>query len=426
MTTYSHSRVSTYENCPFKYKLQYIDRKKPEVPTTIEAFMGDIVHQSLEDLYKRKKFKQRVSKESLIKFYRDTWEKNYSDDILIVKEHLDDKNYKKMGEKFLSDYYDRMKPFEEMTILGLETMDRMTLPDGNQWHVRIDKLGCDDKGNYYVCDYKTNARMKDQEEADEDKQLAMYSIWVKDKFKDCKSVKLIWHMLAFNKDAISERTEEQLEKLQQEIIEKIKEIENAKEFPTNVTALCDYCGFKNECPSFKHQAELGNIETVKEFKEDEGIKFNKKLTSFQSFQCFLENIGKSYSYVSGETLEELEFDKKQEKKSPLIKVEQISDRELKDNLVQYAKQFGVDIIYGSNRKCSVKEFDKVVLPENKEELIKLMKDKKIYDELSMLNYMRVNSKAVKGEFDKDIQKMLDIVKDFRLSLSKRKDVEDEE
>jgi len=71
-----------------------------------------------------------------------------------------------MGEKFISDYYDRMKPFEQMTILGLETMDRMTLPDGNQWHVRIDKLGCDDKGNYFVCDYKTNARMKNQEEAE--------------------------------------------------------------------------------------------------------------------------------------------------------------------------------------------------------------------------------------------------------------------
>lgn len=62
--------------------------------------------------------------------------------------------------------------------------------------------------------------------------------------------------------------------------------------------------------------------------------------------------------------------------------------------------------------------------ENKEKFIKILKDKGLYDELSMLNYMRVNSKAVKGELDKNIQKMLDIVKDFRLSLSKRKDIED--
>ncbi|MBA3064222.1 PD-(D/E)XK nuclease family protein, partial [Candidatus Woesearchaeota archaeon] len=145
MAMYSHSRVSTYENCPYQYKLRYIDKIKVNVPTTIEAFMGSMVHEALEDLYKKKKFKKRIAKESLIKVYRDLWNKNYSDDILIVKaekEGLKADNYRKMGERFLSDYFDRMKPFEEMTILGLETQDRMTLPDGNQWHVRIDKLGC--------------------------------------------------------------------------------------------------------------------------------------------------------------------------------------------------------------------------------------------------------------------------------------------
>ncbi len=44
MATFSHSRISTYENCPYSYKLRYIDKKKPEIPTTIEAFVGDMVH----------------------------------------------------------------------------------------------------------------------------------------------------------------------------------------------------------------------------------------------------------------------------------------------------------------------------------------------------------------------------------------------
>ncbi len=394
MATYSHSRVTTFENCPYQYKLRYIDRKKPENPTTIEAFMGSMVHEALEDLYKRKRFKQRIAKASLIKFYRDLWDKNYSYDILIVKKGLDAKNYKKMGEKFLSDYFDRMKPFEQMTILGLETTDRMTLKDGNQWHVRIDKLGCDNKGNYFVCDYKTNSRMKDQNEADEDRQLAMYSIWVKDKFKDAKSVKLIWHMLAFNKDAISERTDEQLKKLQNEVIERIKKIESATEFPTNVTALCDYCGFKTICPSFKHQAELEKIEIIEQFKEDEGVKL---------------------------------VDKYSEIKTKLSQLK-IDEEEFKDNLIRYAKQFEIDIVYGSNKKCSVKEFEKIVMPEDKadkEKFIQLIKDKGLWDEFSMICYPKINSKVIKGELDKDITEKVDIVKDFRLNLSKRKDVDDE-
>ena len=270
-------------------------------------------------------------------------------------------------------------------------MDRMTLPDGNQWHVRIDKLGCDSKGNYFVCDYKTNARMKDQEEADADRQLALYSVWVKDKFKDAKSVKLIWHMLAFNKDAISERTDEQLEKLQQEIVNKIKEIESTTEFPTKITALCNYCGFKSECPSFKHQAELEKKETIKEFKEDEGVKL---VDNFSEIKLKLSELKKS-------------------------------DEEFKKKLIQYAKQFGIDIVYGSNKKCSVKEIDKVVLPEDKEELINLLKEKGIWDDLSMINFMKLQSNILKEKLDEDIKDKVEIVKDFRLSLSKRKDVEED-
>ena|SRR3989344_405610 len=391
MATYSHSRVTTYENCPYQYKLKYIDKVKPEFQTTIEAFMGDMVHQALENLYKRKKFKQRVSKAILIKFYKDIWKKNYSYDILIVKDGLDAKNYQKMGEQFLSDYYDRMKPFEDMVILDLETQDRMTLSDGNQWHVRIDKLGCDNKGNYFVCDYKTNSRMKDQEEADEDKQLAMYSIWVKDKFKDAKSVKLVWHMLAFNKDAISERTDEQLEKLQMEVVKKIKEIESATEFPTNVTALCDYCGFRNICPSFKHQAELQKIETIEQFKEDEGVKL---------------------------------VDKYSEIKMKLSKLKS-DEEEFRDNLIRYAKQFDIDIVYGSNKKCSIKEIDKIVLPEDKTNLIKLLKEKGLWEEFVSLNYMKLNSGVTKDKLDEDIKGAVDVVKDYRLSLSQRDDIDED-
>ena len=395
MTTYSHSKVSTFENCPYQYKLKYIDRVEIDIPTTIEAFMGDIVHRTLEKLYKDKKFKKLVSKATLLKFYKDIWEKEYSDDILIVKEWLKADNYKKMGMKFVEDYYNRMKPFDQITILGLETQDRMTLPNGDQWHVRIDKLGCDSEGNYFVCDYKTNSRMKDQEEADSDRQLALYSVWVKDKFTDVKSVKLVWHMLAFDKDAVSERTEEQLQKLQENVVDLINQIKKAEEeknFPTNITGLCNYCVYKSMCPSFKHQVEIEE-KPIEKFKDDKGVQFVDEFSEIKN------------------------------------KLKELQDKqdELKSKLVEFAKQKGVDVVYGSNMKCSVKEFDKLVMPEgeDKDKFIQLMKEKGIYEDCSMVCYPRLNSRFVKGEIDEELKKFGKIEKDFRLSLSKRKDVEDE-
>lgn len=253
MTCYSHSRISTFENCPYQYKLKYIDRIKPEIENTVEAFMGDLVHRTLEKLYNELESDKINSKEELINYFLDLWKGEYSEDILIAKANIGytAENYILMGVQFISDYYEKYHPFDQLEIIGLETQDRMDLPDGNQWHVRIDKFAKDEQGNYYVCDYKTNSRMKDQQEADSDRQLAMYSIWAKNKFEDAKSVKLVWHMLAFNKEVTSERTEEDLKKLQNEIVEKIKEIESATEFPTNITGLCNYCGYKNMCPTFE-------------------------------------------------------------------------------------------------------------------------------------------------------------------------------
>jgi putative RecB family exonuclease len=391
MACYSHSRISTFEQCRYKYKLQYIDRIKPEIENTIEAFMGDLVHRTLEKLYSDLKFKKDFSKEQLLKYFEELWEKEYSEDILIVKEELTQENYKKMGLDFISMYYERMKPFDQLTILGLETQDRMTLQDGNQWHVRIDKFACDKEGNYYVCDYKTNSRMKDQEEADQDRQLAMYSIWVKDKFKDAKSVKLVWHMLAFDKDVVSERTEEQLDKLHGDIVNLIKEIESTTEFPTQVSGLCDYCGFKSICPSFKHQEELDKVESVEEFKKDEGVQL---------------------------------VDEFADVKKDLAELKE-KEEELKGKLVGYAKQFGIDVVYGSNMKTSVKEYDKIVLPEDREEFVKLMKDKGVYEECSMICYPKLNKKVLMGEVEDEIKEKVGVVKDYRLSLSKRKDVEGE-
>lgn len=394
MVTYSHSRVSCFENCPYQYKLKYIDKEEAEIENTIEAFMGSIVHEALEELYKWKKFKKRVSKASLIKFYRDLWDKQYSNDIKIVKKGLNAKNYKKMGEEFLIKYYDKYKPFEQLTVLGLETVDRMTLSNGDQWHVRIDRFACDDEGNYYVCDYKTNAYMKKQEEADSDRQLAMYSIWVKDKFKDAKSVKLVWHMLAFNKEVVSERSDKELEVLEKEvisIINKIKKAEEKGDFPTNVSNLCEYCGYKSKCPSFKHLAEISD-KPLKRFKDDEGVRFVDELSEIKN------------------------------------KLKELSSKEveLSESLIEFAKQKKVDVVYGSNMKAKVKEFDKVVLPESNEDkdrFIQMMKDKGIYEDCSMICYPRLNSWVIGGHdaIDDELKGLVGVERGVRVGVSKRKD-----
>ena len=385
MTIYSHSKLGTFQQCKYKYKLQYIDKIKSDLES-IEIFMGKRVHEVLEKLYNDLKFQKLNTKEELLQFFEKIWEENWHDKVFIVKDEYTAKNYKEMGKKFIADYYEHYKPFNHRTVIAIETQDRMDLFDGNQYHIRIDHLACDKEGNYYVCDYKTNNSLKAQEELDEDHQLAMYSLWVKQKYLDAKSVKLVWYFLAFDKEMVSERNDEQLEELKNQIEKLIKEIEVCDNFPTNVSSLCDYCQYKPICPAWKHKFEVE--ESKKEFSEDDGGKLVDEFSKFQETKK-----------QSEEMIEEI-----------------------KKDLIEFAKQKEIDVVFGTDKKCSVKEYDKIIFPDDKkEELLNLIKDKGLYEEFSSLNYFKLSPKILKKEVDEDIINLTDKEKAHRLSLSKRRD-----
>jgi putative RecB family exonuclease len=251
MITYSNSKISTYLQCAKKYKFSYIDKIETEVENTIEAFMGDLVHRSLEKLYKDLNYMKLNTKEEILLYYDEMWSNEYNENILIVKEYSSD-NYKDKGRQMIIDYYESYHPFNQGKTIGLETTDYYDLNDQYKIHVRIDRLVDMGDGVYEIHDYKTNNQLKTQIEADEDRQLAIYSMGVKEKYADCKKVILVWHMLAFNKEIRSERTQDELIKLKQDILDDIKRIESEEEFEPNKTALCDYCAYKEICPAWKH------------------------------------------------------------------------------------------------------------------------------------------------------------------------------
>ena len=385
MTRYSHSRISTFEQCRYKYKLQYIDGIRMDEAKSIELFLGSMVHDSLEKLYKDLSFTKLLTKEELLAFYSDHWDAKWTDDITIVKEYSAE-NYKALGASYLSMYYDHYHPFDQMQVLGLETQDQLPLPDGNSYHVRIDRLGRVGD-TYYICDYKTNSSLMSQEQADADRQLAMYSIWVRKRFSDASRVVLVWHMLKFDCEVTSERSSEDLEALERSVVERIAEIESCTEFPTNVTALCAYCQFRSICPSFKHEYALEE-KSAKEFKQDDGVKLVDE-----------------YDEVSAS-------------------IKELSDRkeEIKNDLIAFSETFDVDVVYGSEKKISVKETEKIEYPEDKESFVSALKETGVYDSVSQVSYPRLTSLIKKGEIDDRIASLVNRSKDYRITISKRKDV----
>jgi putative RecB family exonuclease len=269
-TVYSHSRISTFENCPLQFKFNYIDELETDVENTVEAFLGSTVHLVLEKLYEDLKFQKKNTLQDLLHHFDDEWKKNWNDKILIVRQGYEQENFRKMGVKFITDYYNRYSPFDQGRTIGLETRIMIKLDESGRYVLQgyIDRLTDAGDGIYEIHDYKTANTLPEQEKIDADRQLALYSIAVKEKYRDCKKVVLIWHYLAFDKELRSERSDDQLRRLKEDTVKAIQKIETSKEFPARESALCNWCAFRQHCPNFSHLYQLEKKEPEQYLRDD--------------------------------------------------------------------------------------------------------------------------------------------------------------
>ncbi len=253
MTKYSYTRLAQFENCPYAYNLRY--NEKVETPyTTIEAFMGARVHEALEKLYTDLQNDKLDDLEELLAFFDDRWFNEFDPGCVINSSGYTDDEQMEIGEDCIARYYEANAPFDKMTIFGIETDEELELPDGNTYSVRIDKFGYAD-GAYCVCDYKTSSRMKTQWDADNDRQLAMYALWVKRRYGTGSKVRMIWHMLKFGEDVVSERTTSDLERCERQVVDLIRDIESCKDWSPRESALCNWCTYRHMCPLFQDEED---------------------------------------------------------------------------------------------------------------------------------------------------------------------------
>lgn len=254
MPVYSYSRIGCFENCPRKFKFQYIEKPPIEIAEGVEAYVGTVVHETLETCYKMASFGRPPSGEELLGFYERTWTDKLPAEIKIVREGVTVDDYFRLGQTALRKYHARYHPFDQETTLGLERNVSFTLDPKEQYAMTgfIDRIGRDPSGRLRIHDYKTSATLPTQPEADADAQLALYQLAVETMWPDNKGIELVWHYLQFDVELISHRSAEQLAELRREYIGKIRRIEAATElgnFPTQESALCNWCEYVSLCPA---------------------------------------------------------------------------------------------------------------------------------------------------------------------------------
>ncbi|MEK6527322.1 MAG: PD-(D/E)XK nuclease family protein, partial [Nitrospirota bacterium] len=365
MPTYSNSRLSTYENCPQQYKLRYIDRiELADELEGIEAFLGTRVHDVLEKLYKDLILTKLNSLDDLLSYYKNEWDKNWHENIVIVKKGFKKEHYKNTGIDAINNYYRRYSTFNQSKTLSTEQMISFKIEDYTLQGY-IDRLGLANGGVYEIHDYKTSGTLPTQDKVDNDRQLALYQIGVKEKFRDAKDVRLIWHYLVFDKDFTSARTDAQIRDLKKEVVSLIKTIEKDTKFKPNESILCDWCGFPEYCPAKKHDIKVQELPANKYLKET-GVSLVNKFASIKAKMKELKE-------------QEAELE------------EQIAL--ISEAAIEYAQKESITNITGSDFMLKVLEKTGLAFPcsgeEGREELEKYVKRAGIWEEVSGLNTTRL-------------------------------------
>jgi putative RecB family exonuclease len=400
MTVYSHSRLSCYEQCPQKFKLQYIEKLETEEEQTVEAFLGIRVHEALEKLYRDLVHQKRNTLEELLGFFTTEWDTNWTDDISIVREEYHAENYLNMGKKYLSDYYQRYHPFNQGKTVALEDLIRITLDAEGNFKLQgyIDRLTETRDGFYEIHDYKTNSRMPLADYIRSDRQLALYMIGVQNQYPDVKDVKLIWHFLKFDKEIDSTRTDKELAQLKKDTIQLIETIEDDERYEAHPGYLCDWCEYQSCCPQWSH-LHLIKEKPANEYLKDSGVILVNRYAEVRSAQ----------------KLANLQWDSELEK--------------LEEALSSFAEKEHVEVVFGSKNKVRVTDSEKYSFPsknsKEREQLEKVLQKYGRLQDVSQLDTSALGKVLQEKQWELEVlealQTYIQVERKKRFYLSKIKE-----
>jgi RecB family exonuclease len=252
----SYSAFDTYQNCSLKYKFQNIDHIK--TPKSKEAVFGTTLHDTMKFIHTPGILSPTL--DQAMEHFSNAWNP------AVFETPDEERAAFSQGVRIIQDYYHKNNP-ADFNIVDLESRFQIEIGPKENRHIisgiidRIDKT----KDGYEIIDYKTTKKMPSQEKVDNDMQLSVYLQAFLSRYpKEIENIGKLKVSLYFLKHGVklsATRTLEQLKKSEQLFLETIALIEEGR-FEPNMNPLCDWCGYQNICPMWKHKfKEARKIDT---------------------------------------------------------------------------------------------------------------------------------------------------------------------
>jgi len=253
----SYTHLSTYQQCPLKYKFHFIDGLGTLYRQERPYFsFGGSVHQALAKFFKIDDFSKRTL-DMLQNLLKQSWiSKGYAS-----KE--EEADWKSQALSILEKFYNTADI--KIKSLYLEDFFRISIGD-NILAGRIDRIDKTGEG-YEIIDYKTNRSLPKQEEVENDLQLAIYQLACAQKYKIIAD-KLSFYFLNFDKKITLVKNEENIHQTEKKILQLADIIKSDKEFNPTPNPFCNWCDYNVICPAMGVGLEvIKSVDKEEEFRK---------------------------------------------------------------------------------------------------------------------------------------------------------------
>jgi len=283
----SYSALDTFLTCPLKYKYSQIDRIK--APKSKEQFFGTLIHSTLKVVHTPGILSPTL--EQALDFFSKNWNAE------VFADEIEERAAFSQGVAMIQDYYKKNDP-AKVNIIDLESRFQVEMGKDEKHIVTgiIDRIDKTEDG-YEIIDYKTTRKLPSQEKVDNDLQLSIYlAAFLKRYPKEIENLDKIKVSLYYLKHGVklsSQRSLEQIQKSEELVLDLIDQIKKSR-FEPAISGLCDWCGYQNICPMWKHkfkEREQKDIDTAKIIEEYIALKDEVKAKS--------DRIGELQEMLSG-------------------------------------------------------------------------------------------------------------------------------
>ena len=254
--SFSYSKMSTYKECPQKYKFRYI-LKIPEKPKYYFAF-GTALHKVMEFMYASLKPPFPPLEETL-RFFRIDWQKTSFADKGYASAQKELEGYEE-GVRIIEAYY---KKHEKDIFNPLSTEFRTTQDiDGLSIISIVDRIDYLGQGKVSILDYKTGKTVKREPD-----QLLMYQklmgqspqllnlVRTKDPTVEKVDVAnlLFYYLPKLEEQTYTPAPKEEIDEFWQGVLKVAGDIKAEKFTATPNELACKFCDYKDLCPVWKNK-----------------------------------------------------------------------------------------------------------------------------------------------------------------------------